>query len=154
MTDLFLHLIAFVQQDADLDSLPPPSLHRWIDLARYQRHGATIPIQTKRGCVYKCIYCTYRNVEGWGYRTRDPELVADEIEELKAKAGIHHFDFVDSTFNSPPGHALQVCEAITRRRIIRTRALRARLRDAPRSEGPADIRSRIRHVRSSGVRDC
>jgi anaerobic magnesium-protoporphyrin IX monomethyl ester cyclase len=104
-------------EDADLDSLPQPSLHRWIDLARYQRNGATIPIQTKRGCVYKCIYCTYRNVEGWGYRTRDPELVADEIEELKTKAGIHHFDFVDSTFNSPPGHALQVCEAITRRNL-------------------------------------
>jgi anaerobic magnesium-protoporphyrin IX monomethyl ester cyclase len=104
-------------EDADLDSLPPPSLHRWIDLARYQRNGATVPIQTKRGCVYKCIYCTYRNVEGWGYRIRDPELVADEIEELKVKAGIHHFDFVDSTFNSPPGHALRVCEAITRRRL-------------------------------------
>jgi radical SAM superfamily enzyme YgiQ (UPF0313 family) len=104
-------------EDADLDSLPRPALHRWIDLARYQRHGATIPIQTKRGCVYKCVYCTYRNVEGWGYRTRDPELVADEIEELKVRAGVRHFDFVDSTFNSPPGHALQVCEAITRRKL-------------------------------------
>jgi len=104
-------------EDADLDSLPQPALHRWIDLARYQRNGATIPIQTKRGCVYKCIYCTYRNVEGWGYRTRDSELVADEIEELKLRAGVHHFDFVDSTFNSPPGHALEVCEAITRRKL-------------------------------------
>jgi radical SAM superfamily enzyme YgiQ (UPF0313 family) len=104
-------------EDADLDSLPRPALHRWIDLARYQRHGATIPIQSKRGCVYKCVYCTYRNVEGWGYRTRNPELVADEIEELKVRAGVRHFDFVDSTFNSPPGHALQVCEAITRRKL-------------------------------------
>ena len=104
-------------EDADLDSLPGPALQRWIDLARYQRHGATIPIQTKRGCVYKCVYCTYRNVEGWGYRTRDPELVADEIEELKVRAGVRHFDFVDSTFNSPPGHAVQVCEAITRRKL-------------------------------------
>lgn len=104
-------------EDADLDSLPQPALHRWIDLARYQRHGATIPIQTKRGCVYKCIYCTYRNVEGWGYRTRDPQLVADEIEELWSEAGVHHFDFVDSTFNSPPGHALQVCEAIISRTL-------------------------------------
>ena len=104
-------------EDADLDSLPRPNLHRWIDLARYQRHGATIPIQTKRGCVYKCIYCTYRNVEGWGYRTRDPELVADEIEELHRAARVNHFDFVDSTFNSPPGHALDVCAAITRRNL-------------------------------------
>jgi anaerobic magnesium-protoporphyrin IX monomethyl ester cyclase len=104
-------------EEADLDSLPRPNLHRWIDLSRYQRHGATIPIQTKRGCVYKCIYCTYRNVEGWGYRTRDPELVAEEIAELKQAAGVTHFDFVDSTFNSPPGHAIQVCEAISRRQL-------------------------------------
>ena len=102
-------------EEADLDSLGSPTLHRWIDLKRYERHGATIPIQTKRGCVYKCVYCTYRNVEGWGYRMRDPELVADEIAELRSIAGIRHFDFVDSTFNSPPGHALEVCEAITRR---------------------------------------
>ncbi|MEP6549671.1 MAG: radical SAM protein [Gemmatimonadales bacterium] len=104
-------------EDADLDSLPSTQLDRWIDLARYQRHGATIPVQSKRGCVYKCVYCTYRNVEGWGYRTRDPELVADEIEELRARAGVRHFDFVDSTFNSPPGHALEVCGAIARRRL-------------------------------------
>lgn len=112
-------IVAFTPpgEEADLDSLPSPALHRWIDLARYQRHGATIPIQTKRGCVYKCVYCTYRNVEGWGYRTRDPERVADEIEELNRKAHIRHFDFVDSTFNSPPGHALQVCEAIERRKL-------------------------------------
>jgi len=104
-------------EDANLDQLPSPSLHRWIDLRRYERHGATIPIQTKRGCVYKCVYCTYRNVEGWGYRTRNPERVADEIEELWRKAGVRNFDFVDSTFNSPPGHALEVCEAITRRNM-------------------------------------
>jgi anaerobic magnesium-protoporphyrin IX monomethyl ester cyclase len=56
-------------------------------------------------------------VEGWGYRTRDPEMVADEIEELRIKAGVSRFDFVDSTFNSPPGHAIQVCEAIARRKL-------------------------------------
>lgn len=104
-------------EDADLDSLPSPRLHEWIDLRRYERNGATIPIQTKRGCVYKCVYCTYRNVEGWGYRLRAPENVADEIEELRRSAGVRTFDFVDSTFNSPPGHAIEVCESIIRRRL-------------------------------------
>jgi anaerobic magnesium-protoporphyrin IX monomethyl ester cyclase len=104
-------------EDANLDELPSPALHRWIDLRRYERHGATIPIQTKRGCVYRCVYCTYRNVEGWGYRTRDPELVADEMESLWREARVRSFDFVDSTFNSPPGHAIDVCEAIIRRNM-------------------------------------
>ncbi|HUF66543.1 MAG TPA: radical SAM protein [Gemmatimonadaceae bacterium] len=103
--------------DADLDSLPPARLHDWFDLRRYQRHGGAIPIQTKRGCVFRCIYCTYRNVEGFGYRTRAPRLVADEIQTLNREAGVRHFDFVDSTFNSPPGHALEVCEEIARRRL-------------------------------------
>jgi len=101
-------------EEADLDSLTRANMHRWLDLGAYQRRGATVPIQTKRGCVYKCVYCTYRNVEGWGYRLRDPQMVAEEIAELK-RAGVRHFDFVDSTFNSPPGHAIQVCDAIAAR---------------------------------------
>jgi radical SAM superfamily enzyme YgiQ (UPF0313 family) len=101
-------------EDADLDALPRARLDRWVDLRQYERHGATVPIQTKRGCVYKCVYCTYRNVEGWGYRLREPAAVADEMAELSAAAGVTRFDFVDSTFNSPPGHAAEVCAAIAR----------------------------------------
>ena len=101
--------------DASLDSLPHVRMHDWLDLGAYQRHGATVPIQTKRGCVFRCVYCTYLNVEGWGYRLRDPESVADEIESLRREAGVRRFEFVDSTFNSPPRHAIAVCEAIVRR---------------------------------------
>jgi len=100
--------------DADLDSLPATHMERWLDLRAYERNGGTVPIQTKRGCVFKCIYCTYLNVEGWGYRLRDAELVVDEIAELR-RFGVRHFEFVDSTFNSPPRHAAAICEAIIRR---------------------------------------
>jgi len=48
---------------------------------------------------------------------RAPELVVDEIEELHREAGVRHFDFVDSTFNSPPGHAIDICEAVVRRNL-------------------------------------
>jgi anaerobic magnesium-protoporphyrin IX monomethyl ester cyclase len=101
--------------EGSLDALPDMRVQDWIDIHAYQRHGATIPIQTKRGCVFKCVYCTYLNVEGWGYRLRDPESVADEIESLARERGVRRFEFVDSTFNSPPRHAIAVCEAIVRR---------------------------------------
>ena len=100
---------------ASLDALPPAHMAKWLDLPRYERNGGTVPIQTKRGCVFKCVYCTYLNVEGWGYRLRDPEAVVDEIEALHKVAGIGTFEFVDSTFNAPPRHATAVCEAIVRR---------------------------------------
>ena len=98
--------------EAALDTLPEMRVQDWIDIRAYQRRGATVPIQTKRGCVFRCVYCTYLNVEGWGYRLRDPELVADEIASLVRECGVRRFEFVDSTFNSPPRHAIAVCEAI------------------------------------------
>ncbi len=101
--------------DTSLDSLPATHMHRWLDLRAYERRGGTVPIQTKRGCVFKCVYCTYLNVEGWGYRLRDPEAVVDEMAELVREARVRNFEFVDSTFNSPPRHAAAVCEAIVRR---------------------------------------
>jgi len=101
--------------DSGLDSLPPVHMHRWLDLRAYERRGGTVPVQTKRGCVFKCIYCTYLNVEGWGYRLRDPARVAEEMAELHHDAGVTHFEFVDSTFNAPPRHAMDVCDAILRR---------------------------------------
>lgn len=103
--------------EAALDALPPAHMARWLDLPRYERHGGTVPIQTKRGCVFKCVYCTYLNVEGWGYRLRDPEAVVDEMEALHRTAGVRHFEFVDSTFNAPSRHAAAVCEAIVRRGV-------------------------------------
>jgi anaerobic magnesium-protoporphyrin IX monomethyl ester cyclase len=103
--------------DAGLDALPAMRVQDWIDIRAYQRHGATVPIQTKRGCVFRCVYCTYLNVEGWGYRLREPESVVDEIASLVRECGVRRFEFVDSTFNSPPRHAIAVCEAIIRRRL-------------------------------------
>ena len=101
--------------DADLNALPDARMAHWLDLRAYQRRGGTVPIQTKRGCVFKCVYCTYLNVEGWGYRLRDPARVAEEMAGLVRDAGVRHFDFVDSTFNAPPRHAMDVCDAILRR---------------------------------------
>lgn len=94
-----------------------PRLERWLDVKRYLRAGATVPIQTKRGCSFRCTYCTYRTIEGARYRLRDPKSVMAEAEHLWRTTGARDFEFVDSTFNNPLPHALALCEAIVSRNL-------------------------------------
>jgi radical SAM superfamily enzyme YgiQ (UPF0313 family) len=85
-----------------------------FDVDWYYEYGGVANIQTKSGCPYKCIYCTYPSLEGRDKRERDPEAVVDEMASLTER-GIDHFFFVDSVFNSPENHAAAVCEEILRR---------------------------------------
>ncbi|MBI5678432.1 MAG: cobalamin B12-binding domain-containing protein, partial [Planctomycetes bacterium] len=90
-----------------------PSFHRWIDVHAYLSRLSTVPIQTKLGCHFKCIYCTYRKIEGHDYRLREPEAVIDAIQNL-VTAGLRDIEFVDNVFNSPYDHALTICEGLAR----------------------------------------
>lgn len=86
-----------------------------LDLARYAREGGSVNVQTKRGCVFSCGYCTYPMLEGRRVRVRHPERVVDELEAIVQTRGIDSFFFVDSVFNVPREHARALCEAILRR---------------------------------------
>ncbi len=90
-------------------------LRKIFDYARYIRRGGTGNIQTKRGCVFKCSYCTYPLLEGNRFRARDAVDVVDEIEELQHDYGPHPIFFVDSILNFPRGHVETICEEILRR---------------------------------------
>jgi len=88
--------------------LPPPRLYEWVpNLRPYLQGDAGYPLQTKRGCPLKCTYCTYGRIEGARYRFLDPGAVADEVEGAMAR-GVRDFEFVDSTFNLPARHAIDV----------------------------------------------
>ncbi len=91
-----------------------PDYHRWVNVGAYRAHLAAAPLQTKLGCPFQCVYCTYRRIEGAGYRLCDPEAVAEAVTRLVV-SGIRDIEFVDSVFNAPREHALAVCEALARR---------------------------------------
>jgi radical SAM superfamily enzyme YgiQ (UPF0313 family) len=108
------------------DSAPAPVRHRgwanglWpardlLDYPRYIRRGGVGNIQTKRGCVFKCRYCTYPLLEGNRFRTREAADVVDEIAALMKDYGPHPIFFVDSILNFPRGHVEAICEEILRR---------------------------------------
>jgi len=86
-----------------------------FQIDEYYQHGGMLNIQTKRGCPFKCIYCSYPLIEGRTLRMRDPEAVADELEQLVSSTGVRHFFIVDSIFNHPVEHAGRICDAIVRR---------------------------------------
>ncbi len=92
-----------------------PDYHRWIDVKAYSSGMATVPVQTKLGCHFRCVYCTYQKIEGSGYRLASPESVSDAIRRLEAD-GFRNIEFVDNVFNSPRDHALEICDILARLR--------------------------------------
>jgi len=91
-------------------------LHRWIDVRAYEAHLAPAPVQSKRGCPFECVYCTYPLIEGRAYRLAEPEHVVDAVRRLK-RQGTRDAEFVDNVFNEPREHALAVCEALARAHV-------------------------------------
>ncbi len=98
-----------------LDALPFPDRSHF-DNEAYLRWGGMGNVQTKRGCPFRCVYCTYPIIEGRQMRLRSPDLVCDEIEDLLMR-GIDNIFIVDNTFNYPIHHAEDICGEIIRRRL-------------------------------------
>ena len=79
----------------------------------YLRQGGIFNLQTKRGCPYRCIYCTYPHIDGGVLRLSDPDEVARDALTLQ-KAGAKFLFITDSTFNCHAGHSLEVAKAFIR----------------------------------------
>jgi len=94
-----------------LDSLPVVPLTEETSLSSYLVRGSEYNVQSKRGCEFKCLHCSYPLIEGDKVRTHDPNEVGVHIARLTEK-GIRQFRFVDSVFNNPVEHAIAVCDAI------------------------------------------
>lgn len=78
----------------------------------YANKSGIMNIQTKRGCPYRCSYCTYPMLEGRKIRPRQVDEVINDIEELKKIQGMEEIFFTDSVFNDPKGYWLELAEKI------------------------------------------
>lgn len=96
--------------DVDLRYLPKPH-RRTFDNRRYEKLGAMVGIETKRGCSQRCIYCADPIAKGRSVRTRPPEIVVQELQDL-VDQGIRWLHICDSEFNLPIEHARDICRAI------------------------------------------
>ncbi len=83
----------------------------------YEKESGIINLQTKRGCPFKCSYCTYPLIEGRCFRPRNATAVVDDIERIKETYGANDFFFTDSVFNDAAGHYLNLVEEILKRNV-------------------------------------
>ena len=83
----------------------------------YLKKGHIAGIQSKRGCVHHCIYCSYPYLEGRDIRPRDPEEVVKDILNLHDKYGAKYMFFTDSVFNDDTGHYMDVVREMKRQKV-------------------------------------
>ena len=111
------------------EDLPTPAWDM-IDLPNYYKvsslclvkneTGASQPsaiIQTLRGCVAKCTFCSVRNFNGFGVRTRRVKDVVDEIELFVNEYGIKFIEVVDDDFTADVPRAIEICKEIIKRKL-------------------------------------
>lgn len=77
----------------------------------YWKTSGMMNVQTKRGCPFKCIYCSYPVIEGTDVRTLDPEKVVLTIKNSVEK-GRDYFFFTDSVFNISPEYNRKFAQMI------------------------------------------
>lgn len=82
----------------------------------YLQTGGMLNLQTQRGCAHRCCYCTYPLIEGTRHRSRSPELVVADFEQVQTLGARYAF-VVDSIFNSSEHHVIEVCEELLKRNL-------------------------------------
>lgn len=78
----------------------------------YWHSSGMLNIQTKRGCPYNCIYCTYPLIEGHKVRTFDPDQIIKTLSDLYNNKKIDYVFFTDSIFNISNEFNMELAERL------------------------------------------
>jgi len=101
------------ERKRDLERFTPLFSDPLLDY--YWQHSGIMNIQTKRGCPFACIYCTYPLIDGHRVRPLDSDGIVEAISRLNREKGIDYFFFTDSVFNLNREFNLELAEEIVRR---------------------------------------
>lgn len=119
------HYIPPKKQIADLDMLPYPA---WdlFPLSNYWKlhyaHGPFetkkyLPIQTSRGCKYRCNFCILPEMSNHQWRARSAKNVVDEMETHAAQFGVREFHIEDPNPTINNKRMGDISEEIIRRKL-------------------------------------
>lgn len=74
-------------------------------------------VLSNRGCRAQCTFCSVRNFNGKGVRSRDHVLVVDEIQELVERYGVGHIMWLDDDLLKDSGRAIAMFNELARRQL-------------------------------------
>jgi radical SAM superfamily enzyme YgiQ (UPF0313 family) len=103
----------------NLDAIPFPARHL-LPMSRYTVLGQKTVLAsmiTSRGCPFHCIFCSSSLMYGKQFRSRSPENVVDEIEEIVTKYKTHALEFLDDTFTVNKHRAEEIARQIIQRKL-------------------------------------
>jgi radical SAM superfamily enzyme YgiQ (UPF0313 family) len=92
-------LYNFLNPTPDLSDIPTPRLTK-DDLRGFASPYSTI--DTGRGCVFTCEFCTIINVQGRTMRCREPEQVVAFVRRTFQEVGVVHSFFTDDNIARNP----------------------------------------------------
>jgi radical SAM superfamily enzyme YgiQ (UPF0313 family) len=107
----------------DLDTLPWPSYHHFIDkpydwkIEMFGMEGPVFVMNTSRGCPFQCKFCSVRTIWGKEYRFFSASKIVDEIERLILKYGAKGIYFREDNFTANRRRLLNFCNLLKERRI-------------------------------------
>ncbi|OGV37383.1 MAG: hypothetical protein A2020_14995 [Lentisphaerae bacterium GWF2_45_14] len=83
------------------------------DITRfYLSKTGMLPLQTKRGCPGKCIYCSYPGLEGNHVISRDADEVLEDLMFIQKRFEPETIYFTDSVFNDSGKQYIELLEKI------------------------------------------
>lgn len=113
----------------DLDILPYPAWHL-LEIKKYKcprllsKRNPVGPIETSRGCVYGCVYCS-KCINGRTFRMKSPKRVVEEIKFM-LNAGFKEISISDDGFSTDMERAKKICKLIIDEKIKFIWSLQAR----------------------------
>ena len=119
---------------SDLDKLPLPMWHG-VKMDLYHQvpdSSFARPMRvmmSSRGCPFKCIFCSARQVSGFKYRAHSADRVLEEMEILVQKYNARQIIYLDDNFIISKKRVFEICEKILQKglqkKVVWTAAGRA-----------------------------
>jgi anaerobic magnesium-protoporphyrin IX monomethyl ester cyclase len=72
---------------------------------------------TSRGCPHNCDFCSSSVFSGTAWRTRSPENIADEIDEIVHRHRFGAVCFMDDNFTMNPERVIRICDEMEDRSL-------------------------------------